>query len=225
MAIARSRGWKVFLVVLILLLAAAGVVLALTGVVPSLSGLVGADQPRDLGVRVTVADRDRVVQDVSSLFKPAPAASGAGGKVQAAPAVIDREFTEAELSALLTYQQGGDWPVQSGQVRIHADGMLEISVALVTKELPPAVLQYLPRALPELLPLFVRGRLGIAGAHEVALEVERFEIGRMPMPSGAIAALDPAEMINAELRSLPGLHLTDLVFAEGRVRVQGTYQP
>jgi len=187
---ARARGWKVVIVVLLVLLASAGGLLAmagnLPGAVPGAAELLGVDRPRDLGVQATPDDRDQVVEKVSSLFKPAMAVATSGSKVQTGPAVIDREFTEAEFSALLAYPQGDDWPIQEGQVRIHADGMLELSLAL---------------------------------------EVERLEVGRIPMPSGVIGALDLAEMINAELRSLPGLQLTDLVFADGRVRVRGTYQP
>ncbi|HWI62933.1 MAG TPA: hypothetical protein VNT75_13890 [Symbiobacteriaceae bacterium] len=220
----RRSGWKVVLAVLLIALVAILALLVYAGLVPGLSGLVGANTPRDLGVHATPADYDRVVQNISTMVKPAPAAGGAR-----TPQKFDHEFTEAELSALLAHSSDSAWPVRSAQVRVHADGTLEASLGLSKEAIPPEVLQRLPRVtLPSEVPVYVKGRLSIAGPNELRLDAQHAEVGRFPLPVSLFApggALSFSDLLNDELRSTPGLVLQNLTYQEGRVRIQGTYQP
>lgn len=221
----RLKVWKVLLIIFLLLLLAVVVLVAMTGLVPGLSNVVGAGQPRDLGVTATTADYDRVVEEVSFLFKQAPAAADTP---KAGPQAMDREFTEAELTALLAHSATGSSPVRDPQVRIRADESVEISLSISKKALPPEVVRFLPRAAPEMLPLYVRGRLGVAGQREVKLEIERLEVGRIPLPLSVLgpgAQGELTDLINDELGRMPGLVLEDLIFRDGAVRVKGSYQP
>lgn len=220
----RFKVWKVLLTIFLLLLLSIVVLVAMTGLVPGLSRVVGADHPRDLGVTATAEDYDRVVEEVSFLLKKAPAGADAS---KAGPRHIDREFTEGELTALLAHEATGSSPIRDPQVRIHADETVEIALSISKKALPPEVVKFLPRATPEVLPLYVKGRLDVAGQSEVELAIERLEVGRIPLPLsvlGADAQAELTDVINDELRA-PGLALEDLIFRDGAVRVKGTYQP
>lgn len=220
----RFKVWKVLLVILLVLLLGVVVLLAMTGLVPGLSRVVGANQPRDLGVTATAEDYDRVVEEVSFLFQRAPAAADAP---KTGPQVIDREFTEAELTALLAHQATGDSPMRDPQVRIHADGTLEIALSINKQALPAELVKFLPRVTPDELPLYVKGRLDVVGRSEVKLAMERLEVGRIPLPLSVLgpdAQTELTDIINEELRQ-PGLVLEALSFRDGAVRVKGTYQP
>lgn len=221
----RFKVWKVLLTIFLLLLLSVVVLVAMTGLVPGLSSVVGADRPRDLGVTATAEDYDRVVEEVSFLLQRAPAA--ADSPKAAGPQTIDREFTEAELTALLAHEATGDSPMRDPQVRLHADGTVEIALSISKTALPPELIKFLPRVTPEVLPLYVKGRLDVVGQSEVKLQMERLEVGRIPLPLsvlGADAQTELTNVINDELRQ-PGLVLEDLIFREGAVRVKGTYQP
>jgi hypothetical protein len=220
----RLKIWKVLLAIFLLLLLSVVVLVAMTGLVPGLSSVVGADHPRDLGVTATAEDYDRVVEEVSFLLKRPPAAADSP---KAGPQPIDREFTEGELTALLAHQATGSSPIRDPQVRIHADGMVEIALSITKTALPAEVVKFLPRATPEVLPMYVKGRLDLAGQSKVDLQIERLEVGRIPLPLSVLGADAQAELtnvINGELQQ-PGLVLEDLIFREGAVRVKGTYQP
>jgi hypothetical protein len=224
----RFKVWKILLSIFLVLLLSVVFLVARTGLVPGLSHVVGADKPRDLGVTATAADYDRVVQEVGFLFKQAPAAGGSAPAAPAGPQPIDREFTEAELTALLAHHAVGGSPVREPQVRIQADETVEVSLLISKKALPAELTQHLPRGTPDELPLYVKGHLNVSGPSAVKLEIERLEVGRVGLPLSLLGPDGKAgltDVINEQLRATPGLVLEDLIFRDGAVMIKGTYQP
>lgn len=215
----RPRVWKVILIMLLILVPGVVLLLVMMGLMPGLSPMVGTTAPRDLGVAAEQKELDRVLQEIETMFWLAQ-----NGPAKGVAKPFDQVFTEGELTALLQANQLTDFPVHGGQIRIHADGMLEISVGVATGDLPPEVAEYVPPGMPEILPLYVKGRLFLVGTSELKLEIQRAEVGRLPLPLSLFgeALQGLTDGINEELRWNPGLRLERLTFEEGKVRLQGT---
>lgn len=224
--------WIVLASLLVLVIIIVGG-LAWSGLVPGLSHVAGADRPRDLGVRAAPADYDSAVQEISAaLEKTAPAAGGPGARTpaMAGSKQVELDLTEAELSALLAHSDSDTVPLQNPQVKIHAGGSIEISAAVVTSDipldqLPAGFIRQLVADLPDVVPVYVRGSVYLAGPTQLAMNVERLELGRLPLPAGAREAMNQ-ELVGGILDDLfgPGAGVTvqELSFAEGRLHLKVT---
>jgi len=185
------------------------------GFVPGLSAAMGAGEARDLGVKATEADRATAIERLASV------------QVKDGQATVDQTFTEAELSALLAYQEG---PLESAQVRLHEGGGIEIS-ALVQKsqldlsQLPAGPAAQAAKLLPDRVPVYVRGTLALQTAQQVNLTVEKLEVGRLPLPTSVLGPDMQAmlnESINRQLATVPGLRIETVTFTEGAIHVKAT---
>lgn len=218
------------LLVLVIIVAAGA---AWAGLVPGLSHVTGADKPRDLGVRTAPADYDSAVQHLSAVLeKTPPAASGSTARTPgtAAPKQLQLDLTETELSALLGHSDGGDIPLQNPQVKIHAGGLIEISAAVVTTDipldqLPAGVIRQLVADLPDLMPVYVRGTIRMDGPTALAMDVERLELGRLPLPASVRDSMNH-ELVGGVLDQLldpnSGVTVQELRFEEGMVHLKVT---
>lgn len=128
----RITAGKVILWLILLLVLVALWFVARSGFVPALAKLVGADRPRDLGVVSSPAEATAVVQKLGIKLDSPPAATNPAGyrKTYAGQVAINQDFTESEVSALLTYNHVSFWAVKNAQVKIHADGTLEAALTL-----------------------------------------------------------------------------------------------
>lgn len=225
-------GKLVLWLFLLLLIAVVGV-LAMSGLVPGLSRLVGATTARNLGVNATQADFTRVVKDIGFTMNNIPNATiqASYGKTYSGQVKVDREFTQEELSALLTYNHVSWWPMQNVQIRVHADGTMEASLGAVTRNIsfentPSSIVRYLPKVLPDIVPVYVKGRLDIVGPTQVKLSATRLEVGRLPLPKAILSAENQqlaTNYVNDRIKGIPGLTLQKFTFQEGKVRFTGTW--
>ena len=144
---------------------------------------------------------------------------------------LDQTFTNEELSSLLTYDHVTWWPLQQVQVRTGGDGTMEVSAALITANIPWAefaasVRTYLPKVMPERLPVYLKGKVDVVGLTEVRLDLDRVEVGRVPLPDSLLTAEGQAQAtryVNDRIRAIPGLTIRELTYQEGQVRFQGTF--
>ncbi|HYF90842.1 MAG TPA: hypothetical protein VD969_01210 [Symbiobacteriaceae bacterium] len=229
----RWTAGKVIVLLVLLLLVGAVVLLGLTGLVPGVSKVVGASSARNLGVKATPADFARVVtglgyqlDNLPNAQDPAQYRYAYSGQMN-----VDREFTQEELSALLTYNHVSWWPLQNVQVKVHADGVMEASLGAITKNIsfenmPSSILQQLPKALPDIVPVYVRGRMDVVSPTKVALNIQRIELGRIPMPKGLLSAENQrkaTDYVNQRISNIKGLSIQQLLFQDGKVRFKGTF--
>jgi hypothetical protein len=125
----RIWPWIVSLIALVILIPI--LVLGFLGFVPGLSGVLGANKPKDLGVKWTAADFASYQEKTSLVladFANAPANPNKPGKkiVFANPKQMDVNLTQEEITATIN-SVGWLWmPIKNAQVRL-GNGTLEVS--------------------------------------------------------------------------------------------------
>lgn len=195
---------------LLLLVAGAGVAAAYAGSLPSVSQALGADRPRDLGVRWTSADYESVFQKAPIRRSSAPefhclnCPTSYGGRI----AVSDR-FTDREISAWLSVQNAAYGPIRDVQVRFNDDGIAELSGMLVEWVRSP---------------VYARARVTPAATKAIRLDFDRIELGRLQIPQPALRQASDvvSGLVNDKLGHIDGLEIQDLKVQAGGLTFRGS---
>ena len=204
------------------------------GLVPGLSRVLGTNQPRDLGVELSVeqayAGAERILIPTSSSDLEAILADPESAKR------FDAKLTGDETSSLLLLGQDGipDWPLRVVQIRFNPDGTAEASGLLRT----PLAEAFLTRqlgvpaedvaaassavAVVGEVPFYIAGDASVVDNH-VSLTVSELELGRVTVPGSwyqgnehvATGYIDSALARN-------GFHVESLEIADGTVTLNGT---
>lgn len=188
-------------VVLLLVLAAVGIAIALNR----------ASEPADVGVVYSEADFDSAVAKVGVVWPELPEGEdpGAYERVYTGSKPMDVTLTEAELSALMSYNHSASyWPIKSMQIDLTGGGATA-----------SGVVSYGGRDWP----FTAAGSGGIGGS---ALDVS--------IASATVAGMDvPAQylplgesflegVVNARLARIPGFSVESLELTDAGVHAVGT---
>ncbi|MFZ5828271.1 MAG: hypothetical protein ACOY94_28530 [Bacillota bacterium] len=232
----RRRGFSVgraILLLVVVILLAGLFLIGRTGLVPGLSQLLGAAEPRDLGVRPTSQEFTAVLERVGYTLDNKPEAANMSGyrKVYQGKKQVDQDLTESELSALLTYNHVTWWPLSNVQLKVHEDGTMEASLSLITRNIPwemapESLLRQLPDRLPEQVPIYLKGRLDVVGPTQFATEIERLEIGRVAVPDSVLTTENKrllTNLVNDRARGIPGFSVERIDYQEGKLHFKGTF--
>jgi len=206
-------------------------VLSMAGFVPVLSHVIGADKPKDLGVRATYEDYLNLCKKVGVKFIPAPSSGKATDykKVFSGSRKIDRAYTQEELTAMLNFNKPSYWVIHNTQVRIHADGTLEGSSLINIKELKNSpqisneARKYL-KTLPNKVAVYVSGKVEIIGNNRVKLDVNKVEVGKLPIPGNFLTQENvnlANDYINSILSDIPNLDIQSVTYSDGNVNFKG----
>ncbi len=209
---------------------------ARSGFVPGLAKVVGADKPVNLGVKSTAAQSTAMLQKLGIRLDNQPAATDPAKyrKVYSGQVAINQDFTESEISALLNFNHVAFWAVKDAQVKISKDGTLEAAMLVKTStfnirrdgEVPTGVMRYLPAVLPDELPVYVKGKITVAGSNQVRTDIQALQIGRVTIPASVVNAeveKQANQYVNDRLRAIPGLSIQEISFQDGKVHFRGTW--
>ncbi len=199
--------------VIVIALAVVGVA-AYMGFVPLLSGVIGANKPKDLNVPYTQKDYESVVGKAQvQITQPEYICVGCEVETSGRQPV-DATFTEAEVTALLNAQNQKYGELKNIQVKFNADGTVELTGLISRNAGVPIYLKAIPKVAPG-------GKLD--------LTVESVEIARMPVPAsmlsqytGGVDVSDGMhEISDAMLKQAGILELTDLKVSAGQIYFKG----
>lgn len=213
-------------------------ILGWMGLVPGLSGLMGADQARDLGVEYTATDMQNSYSKSGITFERTAAAPDhptkpRKKKVFNRPKRIDRSFTQEELSAFLNSGSLAWLPLQDIQLRL-SDHTVEMS-GLLRSDRVPAVLRKIEslgysesdlanvatyaEKLPADIPVYIRAAGAVQHA-QLDLEVQEIEIGRLSLPAD-ILAKSVSSGIHKALRNTDHFSIESAIPREGSIAFSG----
>ena len=130
-----GKFFKFLLLLVVVIIIGAVGYLAYLGFIPGLSDWIGANKPKDLGIRYTSADFDANVKKLSTEITYVPANSG-GTLTFSGQKSVTQSFTSADTSARMNYSKWQYMPVANTQVRFNADGSVEFSGNLLASRLP-----------------------------------------------------------------------------------------
>ncbi len=137
-------------------------------------------------------------------------------------------LTEREINALLSRQLAGELPFSSSVARLVGDGRIELAGQLPVRQLlaespAAAVLDLIPEGWgrrPVWVHLQTRARVEPRGARrQLRLDVERFAIGRLPLPGSAVRVLFDPESLRFLRLPLPD-NVDAVVIEPGRATIR-----
>lgn len=185
-----------------------------TGFVPVVSDIMGANTPRDLGVKSTNEDYKNALAKIGfeldnslGFGKDTMISYGAGRRE------VDITLTNAEISSLINFKHAEAYPVRNAQVKISQDGTMEASALVVVPE-------YKGYSLKNAV--YAKGKVEVLGSKSVNLVPEAAAIGYVPVP------IDPKMVdfveteVNGKLSSIPGLEIESISYQDGGINFKGT---
>jgi len=231
------RGCLRTIVVAVVVVVAIVLGLGYVGLVPAIAGLFGSDKPRDLGIRFTPADLESYNAKGRTRIVALPPGAAPSESIKATGSVaVTASFTDEELTAVAAEREGQwqYWPVSNCQIKVHDDGTVEASGLLqVDRARGYAAAMGLPvgaieRALSTVRignrnpPVYVRGRGSVTDG-KVSIDLQRAEIGRLPIPPSLIERNKGlmASTIERVMR-VAGIEARSVTFGGGELKFQGT---
>lgn len=175
------------------------------GFVPGLSDVLGANKPRDLGIKYTRQDL-KAIREKSHVVYVALADNSNpvltrqfSGKRE-----LTAEFTSAQITATLNNQPWKYWPYKNVQVKFNSDGSGEISGVLIKGRVPgyaqaigvpKEAVEFAMKYLPSDPVFYLKGKGGLSGNKVEVFEPQKFEIGRVSLPVGVFLAINKQNLM------------------------------
>lgn len=218
-----------------ILLLTMGVVVALGyfGFMPGLSGLMGTNKPRDLGMEYSEAsfnsalEKADVEMEELSASDPRMIAYEGSHKVKAS-------FTDEELTSHANNRDWVGYPVSDVQVRINDDDTAEVSGILKLTQIQP-FLQAMDVSQAEFeealekaniplkdVPFYAKG-FGTAEDNTLDITMTNFEVGRFPVPKNILDQYQDelTDFGHSIMRNIPGFSVNEARFEDGSIYFDG----
>ncbi len=225
----KHKGKKTAAIIILVLV----LILGYLGLVPGLSWILGANKPRDLGVKWTEEDAKsmsaKMGRERATFSDDAPETSiRFEGSHK-----VDTLLTQEEITANMETRPYKYNPVKNFQGRINDDGSVEISGNLVTRNLRDyGKAAKVPEDEAEMIldkisfisdpAFYAKGTFSVTD-NQVDLDIDQATVGRIPVPVGMVP-MDTVERFAEErIQNIPGLYIESYKVEDEKVRFKGTY--
>ena len=229
---------KLLFLLIILAVLASVIYLSYLGFIPIISSFMGANKPKDLGVKYTKANYDSYVQKAQTEITLVSAGSDPGKSVKySGQKTLSEIFSQEDISARLNYANWKYMPVTNTQVRINNDGTVEFSANVIMNQIPGFVaytglgkysLEDLNKGLKyiNLLkvnpPIYVKFKAGTTD-NKVDLDVQKIEIGKFSLPLDQLDVDSTLKQITENVfTKTAGLTVKSADFSKGLMKFEGT---
>ncbi len=207
----KSSRWLLWVLVsvIVLLVGIPVLVLGWLGFVPGVSALLGADEPRQLGVQYTPADMQSFENKSGIRFEeatatPAHPQTPETNHAFGSPQRVETTFTQEELSAAINGTALPWLPLKEVQVKL-SDRTIELSGLLSADRIPELarlaagsgysasdlarVVGYAEKLGPN-VPVYIKASGAVEHA-QLDLELRAISVGRFNVPPDAVARIAP----------------------------------
>lgn len=210
----KGKGKIIFLTIILLLVGGAVYAAGLSGFVPVISPMLGADKPRDLGVVSTLDDYKAAAQATAFTLDNS-AGKGPDTRISysAKKKTINGKFSQSQISSLINFNHSDSYPVSGAQIRVHADGTME-GAAMVN------VNGY--KGYDFHNAVYVKGKVNVTSPQSLSFDVSAVEVGRLPVPINPTVKQVVEDAVNEKLRSITGLAIESVGYEEGKIDFKGT---
>jgi len=230
MGIIKKAAYGIVGIILVVVL-----VLGYFGFVPLLSGLMGANTPRDLGVTYTQEDVDSANGKLGVSYVALPSGTpDSGSLIMEGFHNVGTGLTESELTGLFNdhAEQWGNYPMSEIQIRFNPEGDIEMSGRIETghirgfadskgydEETRSQVRPYLNlvRSKPA---VYLRGDLDVING-VVTADLQEVQIGRISISAGQLSLVEDAlEAYTQLVIEAPNLEISYFKSGNGGCDVQ-----
>lgn len=197
-----KRPAKIILIVVGVLVLVTILFLGFLGYIPGLSNLLGANKPRDLGIRYTKADFDFARAKSQIEYTILPANTPDNLSIQSSGTrPVNTSWDSKEISSLLNDRPWKYWPMKNVQLKINNDGTLEMSGNLIRDRLkgcgagigaPAVVADKAATLLPASPAFYIKAKPTLVDNKVGAFDIQSVTLGKMPIsPNILLSHLDP----------------------------------
>lgn len=186
-----KKGLKVLIAVVVFLLLVTG----WFGLIPGLSSILGADKPKDLGIRYDQATKERAISLSGAQYEeiagdPDPSSSISFSGTHD----VNTSWNSEEMTALLNDRPWKYWPISNVQLRINSDNTVEMSGVFDEKKLegyaaaigtPQVVIDRLS-ILPSKAAFYLKGSGSLADNRVSSFDLTSAKLNRVSIPTGLL---------------------------------------
>lgn len=200
---------KFLLILLGVIVIAIVLFFGMLGYIPGLSWALGAERPKDLGIKYTEADRTsaRAKSQIEYAVLPSdtPAAQSF---VFSGSRPVTTSWNSAEMTALMNNRPWKYWPIENVQLRINDDGTTELSGVVVKSKLsgyaaaigvPADVADNIIKYLPPKSAFYVKSKTSLANNQVDQFDIQSVSLGKMPIPTNVLLSQASTQLINSAL--------------------------
>jgi hypothetical protein len=228
---------KILLVLIILFIFLPVLALGYFGFVPGLSDLMGANKPKDLGVKVTQEDITKTSQKIGVGLEQLPDTTSVTDSIKyEGKKDLTVTLDSLETTALANSRHWKYAPIDISQIRINPDGTAEIS-GVINKN---AIFNYAAavgitssdiakandalKTIPTNPSFYIKGKVEITNNQVSLLDVNQVQIGRFSVPEGIIKNNQQylGAAANQRMSTIPGFFAKSLSLENGQVKFEGT---
>ncbi len=228
---------KILFALILLFIIAVILILGYFGFIPGLSTVLGADKPKDLGVRFTQADWQAGRNKSQVKWATLPGNTPVSKSLQYSGQVtVNKPFTNEEMSALMNNRPWRYYPVKSVQIKFNTDGTAEVSGLFIKNRaigflnvfgVPKEAIDYIEKTLsilPSDIPFYIKGKGALTGNKVSVAELYDLQIGRLPAPVQQVNQYkgEIISLIDGYIESVTGFFAKDAHFEEGKLVFDGT---
>lgn len=205
------------------------------GFVPGLSTAMGADKPKDLGIKVTAQHYKEGLKKLGMRVETKKTLPGGAMQKHTGSHMVDAVFTQEEITAM-SQNRRPDFPLFNSQVKINPDNSFEVSTIFKID----AAATYLTRMgisqekidnafstinLPKMnFPLYLK-LTGSITNNVINTRIQFLQVGRFSVPPAMVTRYNSifdtvlTEVMKQDMNS----HIISLTINDGKVSVKGAY--
>ncbi|MCX6810863.1 MAG: hypothetical protein NTY30_04020 [Candidatus Berkelbacteria bacterium] len=225
---------KKFLIVLACIIVIITLVAGYFGFIPGLSNVMGANKPKDLGVKYTDADlqkgRGLTGVDLQSLISDQKSLDFTGSKN------IYGEYTSEIITAMISSAKYKFYPLSNTQVRINADGIVEAAGNFdIDKALKWSAdlggdtsfsreVENYTKYVSNNPSYYLKGKMTVTN-NQITLDISEAQISRFRAPQSVINKYqgDLANFVEQKISAVPGMNIKSADFSTGSLKLDATY--
>lgn len=177
--------------------------------IPIASAIMGANKPKDLGVKVTEEAYASIKQKVPLVIEGEKVDYGSDPtKIFTGSVPVDTRNTSEEITSWLSKMQGANPAVTDVQVRM-VEGGVEIS---------GMVQQYIKA------PMYAKVMINRTSEKSVSLDITSAKLGRFSVPEKYVQQFEDwvVKKVNSRMATIPGFRLDTLEYHDGYDIWKGT---
>lgn len=229
---------KILMAVTIIIVLVIVLVAGYYGFVPGLSSVMGADKPKDLGVKYTKAHYDQFsiklngdIVPVTTSVNPAESITYSG-KID-----VNKDFSQEEISSRLNYSRWKYMPIKNVQVRINTDGSLEFSANIVMDRVAGFIeregmgkwsMEDVSKGMNFIKlvkvnpPIYAKLKTNVSN-NQPSGNIEAITVGKFNVPLDTVNANETAiSLFRAITSKASSFYAKSVTFSEGKMYFEGT---
>ena len=200
-----KKSGKITLIIISVIVLSIILFIGYLGYIPGLSTLLGANKPRNLGIKYTENDKasarakSQLIYGVLPENTPPELSISRSGSRK-----INTSFNSAELTSLMNNRPWKYWPIEKVQLRINDDGSTELSGVVINEKLkgyaaaigvPAKASELITKFLPRNPAFYVKAKTSLTENQVSEFDVQSVYLGKVPIPVNALLAKFAPELI------------------------------